>query len=33
MTERIKDQRYLAAALPEQNAHVSVLAYAVNGSS
>lgn len=33
MTERIKDQRYLAAALPEQNAHVSVLAYAVKGSS
>lgn len=26
-TERIQDQRYLAAALPEDQAHVSVLAY------
>lgn len=32
-TERIKDQRYLAAELPEQGAHVSVLAYALKGSS
>lgn len=29
MTARIKDQRYLAAELPDQQAHVSVLAYTV----
>jgi outer membrane protein OmpA-like peptidoglycan-associated protein len=28
-TERIQDQRYLAAALPEDQAHVSVLAYSL----
>ena len=33
MTERIKDQRYLAAEIPEQQAHVSVLAYALKGGS
>ncbi|MBK5965732.1 flagellar motor protein MotB [Thiocystis minor] len=34
LTERIKDQRYLAAELPEQQAHVSVLTYTLKvGSS
>ncbi len=32
-TERVQDQRYLAAALPEQDAHVSVLAYVLKGGS
>ncbi len=33
LTERIKDQRYLAAALPAQQAHVSVLAYTLKAGS
>ncbi|WP_295444763.1 OmpA family protein [uncultured Thiodictyon sp.] len=33
MTERIKDQRYLAAELPDQQAHVSVLAYTLKADS
>jgi len=33
MTEGIKDQRYLAAELPQQQAHVSVLAYTLKAGS
>ena len=33
MTERIKDQRYLAAELPQQETHVSVLAYTLKADS
>ena len=33
MTERIKDQRYLSAEIPEQQAHVSVLAYTLKADS
>jgi len=32
-TERIKDQRYLTAELPEQAAHLSVLAYSLQGGT
>jgi outer membrane protein OmpA-like peptidoglycan-associated protein len=33
LTERIKDQRYLAVELPAQQAHVSVLAYTLKAGS